>query len=131
VVSSTPRPHVTPGKDPVPILQEAGWAAGPVWTGGKFRPHRDSIPDRPARSQLLYRLSYPTHLPQGTSWLLRGDKRYAKHSCEATCSICVSVSRKFRYRLDYRGADKSLARPGRNQAAPVKSVMGRGMDCCG
>jgi len=28
----------------------------------------------------------------------------------------------------YRGADKSLARTGRKQAAPVKSVMGRGMD---
>jgi len=27
-----------------------------------------------------------------------------------------------------RGADKSLARPGRKQAAPVKIVMGRGMD---
>jgi len=32
VVSSTPWPHFTPGKDPVPILQEAGWAPGPVWT---------------------------------------------------------------------------------------------------
>jgi len=30
VVSSTTRPHFTPGKDPVPILQEAGWAPGPV-----------------------------------------------------------------------------------------------------
>ena len=58
VLSSTPRPHFTPGKDPVPIVQEAGWVPGPVWTGGKFRPHRDSIPDRPARSQSLYRLSY-------------------------------------------------------------------------
>jgi len=28
----------------------------------------------------------------------------------------------------YRGADKSLARPGRKQAPPVKSEMGRGMD---
>jgi len=54
VVSSTTRLHVTPGKDPVPILQEAGWAPGPVWTGGKSRPHRDSMPDRPARSQPLY-----------------------------------------------------------------------------
>ena len=27
----------------------------------KSRPHRDSIPDRPARSQLLYRLSYRAH----------------------------------------------------------------------
>ena len=53
VVSSTPRPHFTPGKDPVPILQEAGWAPGPVWTSGKSRPHRDSIPDRSARSQSL------------------------------------------------------------------------------
>jgi len=58
VVSSTPRPHFTPGKDPVRILQEAGWAPGPVWTGGKSRPHRDSIPDRPARTQSLYQLSY-------------------------------------------------------------------------
>ena len=51
----------TPGKDPVPIVQEAGWAPGPVWTGVKSRPHRDPIPDRPARNQSLYRLSYPAH----------------------------------------------------------------------
>ena len=38
VVSSMPRPHFTPGKDPVPILQEAGWAPGPVWTGGNLVP---------------------------------------------------------------------------------------------
>ena len=62
VVSSTPRSHFTPGKDPVLILQEAGWAPGPVWTGGKSYPHRDSIPDRPALSQSLYRLSYPALL---------------------------------------------------------------------
>ena len=61
VVSSTPRPHFTPGKDPVLISQEAGWAPGPAWTGGKSRPHRDSIPDLPARSQSLYWLSYPAH----------------------------------------------------------------------
>ena len=35
MVSSTPRPHFTAGKDPVPIVQEAGWAPGLVWTGGK------------------------------------------------------------------------------------------------
>jgi len=51
-----------PGEDPVPILQEAGWAPGQVWTGGKFRPHQDSIPDRPTLSQSLYRLSYRTHI---------------------------------------------------------------------
>jgi len=52
VVSSTPRPHFTPGKDQIPILQEVGWAPGPVWTGGKSRPHGDSTPDRPARSSV-------------------------------------------------------------------------------
>jgi len=61
VVRVTHRPLFTPGEDPVPILQEGGWAPGPVWTGGKSRPHRNSIPNRPARSQSLYRLSYPTH----------------------------------------------------------------------
>jgi hypothetical protein len=25
----------TPSKDPVPILQEAGWAPGPVWIGAE------------------------------------------------------------------------------------------------
>ena len=59
MVSSTPRPHFTPGKDPVPIVQEVGWAPGPVWTGGKSRPHRDSIPDRPVRSSV----AIPTELP--------------------------------------------------------------------
>jgi len=30
---STSRPgRFTPGKDPLPIVQEAGWAQGPVWT---------------------------------------------------------------------------------------------------
>ena len=61
MVSSTLRPHFIPGKEPVPILHEAGWAPGPVWTGGKSRPHWDSILDRPARGQSLYRLSYSAH----------------------------------------------------------------------
>ena len=33
---STPRPgRFTPGKDPVHIVEEAGWAPGPVWTGAE------------------------------------------------------------------------------------------------
>ena len=59
MVSSMPRPHFTPGKDPVLILQEAGWAPRLVWTGGKSRPHWDSIPDRAARSSV----AIPTELP--------------------------------------------------------------------
>jgi len=51
------------GKTPVPILQEAGWAPVPVWTGGKSRPHWDSIPDRPAPSSvaILTELPGPTN----------------------------------------------------------------------
>ena len=48
-----------PRKDPVPTVQEAGWASGPVWTRGKSRPHRNSIPDRPASSSV----AIPTELP--------------------------------------------------------------------
>ena len=56
-----------PGKDPVPIVQEAGWAPGPVWTGAEnFAPTGIRSPDRPARSQSLYRLSYRDHITIGT-----------------------------------------------------------------
>jgi len=45
-----------PGKDPVPIVQEAGWALGSVWIGAeKLAPTGIRSPDRPARSQSLYR----------------------------------------------------------------------------
>jgi hypothetical protein len=54
------RPLSTSGKDRVPIVQETGWAPGTVWTGVENLA-RTGIrsPDRPARSQSLYRLSYP------------------------------------------------------------------------
>ena len=58
---STPRPgRFTPGKDPIPTVHEAGWAPGPVWTGAEDLAHTGiRSPDRPARSESLYRLSYP------------------------------------------------------------------------
>ena len=34
-VSVTPRPLFAPGKNPVPFVQEAGWAPGLVWTGAE------------------------------------------------------------------------------------------------
>jgi hypothetical protein len=40
-----------PGKDLVPIVQEAGWAPGPVWTGVKnLAPTGIRSPNRPART---------------------------------------------------------------------------------
>ena len=54
----TPAALHPPEKDLVPVVWEAGWALGPVWTGAE---NLASIgiqsPDRPARSQSLYRLS--------------------------------------------------------------------------
>jgi hypothetical protein len=62
-VSVTPRPLSTPSKDPVPIVQEAGWAPESIWTGAEnLAPTGIRSPIRPARSQSLYLLSYPAHL---------------------------------------------------------------------
>jgi len=69
--------------------------------GGKSRPHRDSIPDRPARSQSLYRLSYPAHRICNKYHNSKGIVTFHKfclrsegRSCEKTKSSrssCVSV----------------------------------------
>jgi len=61
-VSVTPRPLFTAGKDPVPILVETGWGPGPVWTGAEnLAPTGIPSPDRPARSQSLYRLLWASY----------------------------------------------------------------------
>jgi len=44
----------------VPILQEAGWVPVPVWTGGKSRPHRDSIHGSSSPGSSV---AIPTELP--------------------------------------------------------------------
>ena len=51
------------GINPVPIVQEAGWAPEPVGTGtDNLAPTGIQTPDRTARSQSLYRVRYPVHL---------------------------------------------------------------------
>jgi hypothetical protein len=43
----------------LPIVQEAGWAPGPVWTDAEnLSPTGIRSPDPPARSESLYRLRY-------------------------------------------------------------------------
>ena len=75
VVSSTLRPYFAPGKDPVPIVQEAGWAPGPVWTGIKSRPTGIRSPDRqPAVSPYNDWATWPT--TQCNYSLLVHDKWY-------------------------------------------------------
>jgi hypothetical protein len=61
-VSITPRPLSIPRNDPVPIVQYPVWAPGPKWTGAEnFASTGFRSTGRPARSQSLYRLSYPLH----------------------------------------------------------------------
>jgi hypothetical protein len=56
----TARPNRTlpPGKDPVPIVQEAGWAPGPVWTAENLAPSEFDPQTVQPVAQSLYRLSY-------------------------------------------------------------------------
>ena len=86
-----------PGKDPVPIVQEGRWVPRPVWTGGKSRPHRDSIRDHPARSQSLYRLSYRAHYMRLYKYIyIYADVCTMYVVCTYDyvhiCTLCVCVS---------------------------------------
>jgi hypothetical protein len=56
VVNATSRPLYPRETNPVAIVQEAGWAPGPVWAGAKnLAPTGTRSRDRPARRELLYR----------------------------------------------------------------------------
>ena len=58
--ASRPGPSL-PRKVKVTIVQEAGWTPGPVWTGAEnLAVTGIRSPDRPARSQSLCQLRYPT-----------------------------------------------------------------------
>jgi len=48
-----------PGKSRYPFYRRLGGPQRSVWTGGKSRPHRNSILDHPARSSV----AIPTELP--------------------------------------------------------------------
>ena len=52
--------RLNPGKGPVAIVQEAGWALGPVWIGAENLARTGNrSSDLSTRSQSLYRLQYP------------------------------------------------------------------------
>jgi len=69
VVNATPRPlypRERPGTHCI-----GGWVGPRAGLDGcgKSRPHRDSNPDRPARSDWLYRLSCPGPLTKWSAWI--------------------------------------------------------------
>jgi hypothetical protein len=58
VVSSTPRPHFTPGKTRYPLYRRLGGPQGRSGWAENLAPTGIRSPDPPVRSQSLYRLSY-------------------------------------------------------------------------
>jgi hypothetical protein len=86
---SAPRPgRFTPRKDTVPIIQEAGWVPGSVWMCAKnLSPTGIRSPDRPARSESLYRLSYPVPYTTRVTWIFRNTWHLFRLS-----RLCVLVS---------------------------------------
>ena len=96
--TSRPGRSLPQGKDPIPIVQEAGWAPGPVSTGVEnIAPTGIRSPDHPARSQSLYRLSYQVHVRWKrlriiSSWI---------QVCALNSGICPSL-RKNRLDLSLR-----------------------------
>ena len=57
--SSLFRGRLTPRKNPLPTVQEVGWAPRPVWMGAEnLAPTGIRSADRPGRNETLYRQSY-------------------------------------------------------------------------
>ena len=78
--ASRPGSTLPTGKDPVPIVQEAGGASGPVWTGAENLASTGiRSPDRPARRLSLYR---PTKIQVNFVILFR--------SRSAICTYCTA-----------------------------------------
>jgi len=68
VFDALPRPLDPRVRDPVPILQEDGWAPGPVRTGAEdFTLSGFLSVNISAHSELLYRLRYPPTIFHPTS----------------------------------------------------------------
>ena len=66
-VNATPRPLYPKERHSVPIVQEAGWVSGPIFTKAENLTSTEiRYPASPARSESLYRLRYPGPLANGT-----------------------------------------------------------------
>ena len=134
---STPRLcRFTPTKDPVPIVQEAGWAPGPVWTVAEnLAPHRDSIPGPPIpqRVTILTELSRPVTVSwQTITTVIRIPGHEMKeYGGSRSVAPLILVLRPYRYlqrgprknRLDWT---PELAQAREDEAVPSVPKMARG-----
>ena len=102
VVNATPWTLYSRETGRVPTVQEAGWPPGPIWTGVRKRKCLANAcvrtPNRPARSESLYRLSCP-----GSRMRLVGSTNieYDVHG-ETDRSLAISVYPSFENRIYVR-----------------------------
>jgi hypothetical protein len=89
VFSVTPRAHFTPGKDPVPIVQKAGWVPGPVWTDAQNLAHTGIRywTVQPV-AQSLYRLSYPAHKWR-TRFFFKKEQLISRDESLSSCHVSL------------------------------------------
>jgi hypothetical protein len=74
---------------------------------GKSRPHRDSTLDRPAHSQSLYRLSYPTHIKATDSEFMSGSLiiQHATRVCHIILSSVTCLTALCSFTSSHKGRD--------------------------
>jgi hypothetical protein len=99
VVIATARPLYSREKDPIPLLQEAGWASGPVWTSAEYLALIGiRFPDLTARSESLYRLCpfcnfHETHLAHLSLDLFsRAHLTQDTSSCAELLFVCTLLA---------------------------------------
>jgi hypothetical protein len=88
MINATPRPLYSRERDPIPIVREAGWTPGAVWTGAENLACTGiRSPDRQARSKSLYRLRY-------LIWKLQTNESASEVCVHMSfiCFICVHAS---------------------------------------
>jgi hypothetical protein len=96
LVSVTPRPLYPLERDAVPIVQEAGWAGGLVWTRSEnlaldeFR-----IPKRPTRSESPYLLRYRSSQKIANIYFKIYCKKYRIFTLKQYLSIRILEKRGF------------------------------------
>jgi hypothetical protein len=76
VVKATPLPFYSRPRYPVRIVQEAWWNPGPAWTAEENLSYTwIRSPDRPTRSQLLYRIRFAIHICKQDKYVIEPRRK--------------------------------------------------------
>ena len=101
-VSVTPRPPFTPRKDPVSIVQEAGWAPGPVWTGAENLAPSPGFDPRTVQPVASRYTDYATRPTESTISTGERPQTYALDHAATGTGLLKAVNAKFLPLASYR-----------------------------